>query len=91
MCVICAVQVSIQFVASVNLYSPMVVSRLLARYIRELPTAKTGWSKHHVIQYVRLAFVEKEDVTLKDESLNEIIRLTLQGEVGKIFFFNCYL
>jgi len=28
--------------------------------------------------------MEKEDVTLRNESLNEIIKLTLQGEVDKI-------
>jgi len=31
-----------------------------------------------------LALVEKEDVTLRDENLNEITQLTLQGEVDKI-------
>ena len=60
------------------------ISRLQARYLRGLPIAKTGWPKHHVIQYVRLALVEKEDVTLRDESLNEITKMTLQGEVDKI-------
>jgi len=39
---------------------------------------------HHVTQYVRLALVEKEDVTIKDENLNEITKLSLQGEVDKI-------
>ena len=28
--------------------------------------------------------MEKEDVTLRDENLNEITKLTLQGEVDKI-------
>ena len=28
--------------------------------------------------------MEKEDVTLRDEHLNELIRLTLQGDVDKI-------
>ena len=41
-------------------YSPTDVSRLQARYLRGLPTAKTDWPKHHVIQYVRLALVEKQ-------------------------------
>lgn len=31
-----------------------------------------------------LALVDKEDVTIRDESLNEITTLSLQGEVGKI-------
>jgi len=33
---------------------------------------------------MRLALVEKEDVTLRDENLNEITKQTLQGEVDKI-------
>jgi len=58
--------------------------RLKARYLRQSPTCKTDWLKHHVTQYVRLALVEKEDITIRDESLNEITKLTLQGEVDKI-------
>ena len=65
-------------------YSAIGVSRLQARYIRGLPTAKTGWPKHQVMHYVRLALVEKEDVTLRDEGLNVITKLTLRGEVDKI-------
>ena len=65
-------------------YSPIGISRLQARYIKGLPTAKTGWPKHYVIQYVRLALVKEEDVTLRDKNLNEITKLTLQGEVDKI-------
>ena len=64
--------------------SPLDVSRLKARYIKLLPTGKTDWPKHKVTRYVRLAIVEKEDVTLRDEHLNELIRLTLQGDVDKI-------
>ena len=58
--------------------------RLKTRYLRQLPTAKTDWPKHKVIQYVRLALVEKEDVTLKDDNLNEVTKLTLQGEIDRI-------
>jgi len=65
-------------------YRPIDASRLQARYLRQLPTAKAGWPKHCVVQYIRLALVEKENVTLRDESLNEITKLTLQGEVDKI-------
>ena len=39
---------------------------------------------HYVTQYVRLALVDKEDVTIRDENLNEITKLSLQGEVEKI-------
>ena len=64
--------------------SPIDVSRLKSRYLRLLPTAKTDWPKHRVTQYVRLALVEKEDVTLRDEKLDEVTKLTLQGDVDKI-------
>ena len=59
------------------------VRRLKSRYLRQLPTAKTDWPKHKVTQYVRLALVEKDDVTLKD-TLNDITKLTLQGNVDRI-------
>ena len=65
-------------------YNPIDVSRLKTRYLRQLPTAKTDWPKHKVTEYVRLALVEKEDVTLRDENLNEITKLTLQGDVDRI-------
>ena len=65
-------------------YNPIDVSRLKTRYLRKLPTAKTDWPKHVVMEYVRLALVEKEDVTPKDENLNEVTKLTLQGDVDRI-------
>ena len=34
--------------------------------------------------FVRLAIIEKEDVTLRDENLNDITKLTLRGDVGQI-------
>ena len=64
--------------------SPLDDSKLKERYIKLLPTGKTDWPKHKVTRYVRLAIVEKEDVTLRDEHLNELTRLTLQGDVDKI-------
>ena len=64
--------------------SPIDVKRLQARYIKQPPTSKTDWPIHHVTQYVRLALVEKEDVTVGDENLNEITKLTLKGDVDKI-------
>ena len=60
------------------------VSRLKACYIKVLPTGKTDWPKHQVTQYVRLAIVKKEDVTIRNKHLNELTRLTLQGDVDKI-------
>ena len=35
-------------------------------------------------EFVRLALIEKEDVILKDENLNEVTKLTLQGDVDRI-------
>ena len=35
-------------------------------------------------QFIRLAIVKKEDVTISDKNLNELTRLTLQGDVDKI-------
>ena len=60
------------------------VKRLKSRYLRQLPTAKTDWPKHKVTEYIRLALVEQEDITLKDENLNEVTKLTLQGDVDRV-------
>ena len=60
------------------------VSRLKSRYLRRLPIAKTDWPKHKVTEYVRLALIEKEDATLRDENLNKITKLTLQGDIDRI-------
>ena len=60
------------------------ISRLKSRYLRQLPTAKTDWPKHKVTEYIRLALVEQEDVTLNDKNLNEVTKLTLQGDVDRI-------
>ena len=64
--------------------SPIDVSILKNRYRKLLSTAETGWPKHTVMEYVRLAIVEKEGVTLRDENLNEVTKLTLQGDVDRI-------
>ena len=60
------------------------VSRLRVRYLNQPPTCKTDWLKHSACRYVRLALVEKDDVTLRDHNLNEITKRTLKGEVNKI-------
>ena len=64
--------------------SPIDVSRLKARYLRLQPTAKTDWPKHKVTQYIKLALIEKEDITLRHENLNEVTKLTLQGDIDRI-------
>ena len=58
-------------------YSPIGVSRLQARYLRYL---STDWPHY----YVRLALVKGEKVTRADKNLEEITRLTLQGQVDEI-------
>ena len=60
------------------------ISRLKARYQKQLPTSKTDWPKHRVTKYIRLALIEKEDVTLRDDDLSELTKLTLQGDVDSI-------
>ena len=60
------------------------VSRLKSRYRRQPSTAKTSWPRNEVIGYVRLALVKMEDVPLIDEKLNEVTKLTLQGDVDRI-------
>ena len=64
--------------------SPIDASKLKKRYLRLLPTAETGWPKCTVIEYVRLAIVEKDNITLKDKNLNEVTKLTLQGDIDRI-------
>ncbi|XP_065901494.1 NACHT, LRR and PYD domains-containing protein 3-like isoform X2 [Dysidea avara] len=58
-------------------YSPVVVSRLQARYLRYL---STDWPHY----YVRLALLKGERVTRADKNLEEITRLTLKGQVDEI-------
>ena len=64
--------------------SALDVSRLKAQYIDLLPTGKTDWPKHRLTRYIRLAIIEKEDVTVRDKNFDEFTRLTLQGDVDKI-------
>ena len=71
-------------IKSMRSSSAIDVSRLKSRYLRQLPTAKTSWPHHEVIGYVRLALVKMEDVPLTDENLNEVTKLTLQGDVDRI-------
>ena len=71
-------------IMSVRFSSAIGVSRLKSRCLRQLPTAKTSWPHHEVIGYMRLALVKMEDVPLTDENLNEVTKLTLQGDVDRI-------
>ncbi|XP_065908363.1 NACHT, LRR and PYD domains-containing protein 3-like isoform X3 [Dysidea avara] len=60
------------------------IDGLRTRYLGQLPTAKTDWPKHQVTEYLRLALVEKEEVTLMDDHTNKVTQLTLRGGVDKI-------
>ena len=57
---------------------------LRARYLGQLPTAKADWPKHLVTNYIRLALVEKQDITKSSEQLDYITTLTLRGGVDRI-------
>ena len=60
--------------------SPLDVSRLKARYIKHFSTDHTNWS----LQYVRLALVKGEKVKRADKNLEDITRLTLQGQIDEL-------
>ncbi|XP_065908397.1 NACHT, LRR and PYD domains-containing protein 3-like isoform X2 [Dysidea avara] len=63
------------------------IDELRTRYLRHryLPAAKNDWPMYYkVTKYLRLALVEKEDVTLMNDHLNKITQLTLRGGVDKI-------
>ena len=69
---------SSKYVCPTVKYSPIVVNRLKARYLRYL---STDWPHY----YVRLALVkDREKVTRADKNLKEITRLTLQGQIDEI-------
>ena len=57
---------------------------LRSRYLGQLPTAKADWPKHLVTSYVRLALVEKQDITNSSDKLDYITTLTLRGGVDRI-------
>lgn len=50
------------------------------RYSKHLSTDDTDWP----LPYIRLALVKGEKVTRADKDLEEITRLTLQGQVDEI-------
>ena len=57
---------------------------LRSRYLGQLPTAKADWPKHIVTNYIRLALVQKEEITDSSDQLNYIETLALRGGVDKI-------
>ena len=58
--------------------------KLKTRYLRLPQLFCYDWPKHKVSKYIKLALIEKEEVTLKDERLNEITKLSLKGSTDKI-------
>jgi len=57
-----------------------VINRIQSRYCEYLFIDDTDWPQ----SYIRLALVEEEKVTRTDKNLEEITRLTLQGQVDEI-------
>ena len=57
---------------------------LKARYLRGQQQFRYDWPKHSVSKYIKLALIEKEEITLKDERLNEITKLSFKGSTDKI-------
>ena len=58
--------------------------KLKVRYTRGPQQFRYDWPKHTVSKYIKLALIEKEEVTLKDEHLNEITKFSLKGSTDKI-------
>ena len=58
--------------------------RLKSRYKKRQQHSQHDWPKHNVSKYIKLALVEKEDVTRKDKDLNEITKLSIKGSTDKI-------
>ena len=63
--------------SSISKYSLKDVSRIQARYHQCL---SSDWPHY----YIRLALVKEEKVTRADKNLEDITRLTLQGQIDEI-------
>ena len=57
---------------------------LRSRYLRQPSHVKSDWPKHCVFDYVKLALIEKEDVTLRDDYIDNLVKLQSQGGVDKL-------
>jgi len=57
-----------------------VISRIKSRYCKHLSTDDTDWPH----SYIQLALVKGEKVTRADKNLEEITKLTLQGQIDEI-------
>ena len=56
------------------------VTRLKARYLKHVATDDSDWPQ----TYIRLALIKGEKVTRADKNLEEITKMTLQGQVDEI-------
>ena len=45
---------------------------------------KSDWPQHCVYNYVKLALIEKDDVTLRDDYIDDLIKLRSQVGVDKL-------
>ena len=70
--------------ASLSTTLDVAADGLRTRYLEQIPTAKADWPKHLVTSYIRLALVEKEDITDSSDQLNYITTLTLRGGVDRV-------
>ena len=57
---------------------------LRSRYLKRPYHVKCDWPKHCVFDYVKLTLVEKEDVTLRDDYIDDLIKLRSQVGVDKL-------
>jgi len=64
-----------------NMKSSLIdIKKLKTRYIKHLSTDDTDWP----LQYIRLALLKGEKVTRADKNLEEITKLTLQGQIDEL-------
>ncbi|XP_065917333.1 NACHT, LRR and PYD domains-containing protein 12-like isoform X3 [Dysidea avara] len=69
-----------QYVRKSSPVDTTIINRLQSRYCKHLSTSGTDWPRH----YIRLALVKEEKIGEEGTMLEEITRLTLQGQVDEI-------
>ena len=60
------------------------ISKLKTRYCRQLPTTRNIWITKPISQYVCLALVHKDTVTLQDQNLVETTKLIAEGKIDQM-------
>ena len=58
------------------------VDTLRTRYLGQPSHGKTEFPKNPVIDYVKLALIKNENMTLEHDHINDLTKLTLQGGAG---------